>query len=231
MGLLAQALGFTEPWLQQTPDQVIEEVLRATAVHHATLHGITLEKLQADGAVPLALEETTPFAKGSFPTPSGKVELFSETLAAEGVDPLPGRFREASDDSSDGEHRPVPHAAGRVHLLTGASHHFVSSSLASQPSLLKGEGEPFLEIHPADAAARAIGHGDMVIVENRRGWCRLRAVVTDAVRPGVVVSPKGRWCKFSGGRNVNWTTSDALADMAGQSTFHSNQVWLRRADD
>ena len=54
--------------------------------------------------------------------------------------------------------------------------------------------------------------------------------LTDAVRPGVVVSPKGRWAKLNGGRNVNWTTSDALADMAGQSTFHSNRVWLRRAD-
>jgi anaerobic selenocysteine-containing dehydrogenase len=55
-------------------------------------------------------------------------------------------------------------------------------------------------------------------------------VVTEGVRPGVVVSPKGRWAKRDGGRNVNWTTSDALADLAGQSTFHSNRVWLRRAD-
>ena len=31
-----------------------------------------------------------------------------------------------------------------------------------------------------------------------------------------------------GGRNVNWTTSDALADIAGQSTFHSNLVEIRR---
>jgi hypothetical protein len=45
----------------------------------------------------------------------------------------------------------------------------------------------------------------------------------------VVVSPKGRWAKLDGGRNVNWTTSDALGDLAGQSTFHSNRVWLRRA--
>ena len=69
----------------------------------------------------------------------------------------------------------------------------------------------------------------MVIVENRRGSCRLRAVVTEAVRPGVLASPKGRWSKLSDGRNVNWTTSDALADLAGQSTFHSNRVWLQRA--
>ena len=69
-----------------------------------------------------------------------------------------------------------------------------------------------------------------MVVANGRGWFRVRAVVTEGVRPGVVVSPKGRWPKLHGGRNVNRTTSDALADLAGQSTFHSNRVWLRRAE-
>ncbi len=50
-----------------------------------------------------------------------------------------------------------------------------------------------------------------------------------AVRPGMLVSPKGRWARLSGGHCVNWTTPDALADLAGQSTFHSNRVWLRKA--
>jgi anaerobic selenocysteine-containing dehydrogenase len=230
MGLLAEAMGFAEPWLHQDPDDVIEEVLTATAVHNPGLRGVTLERLKADGAVPLAVDQPTPFASCLFPTPSGKVELFSQTLANEGIEPLPGNWTEQPDDGSAAERDDDRDPALSLSLLTGAAHHFVSSSLASQPSLLKGEGEPFLEIHPADAAARGINHGDPVIVENSRGWCRLRAVVTEGVRPGVVVSPKGRWCKLSGGRNVNWTTSDELADLAGQSTFHSNRVWLRRGE-
>jgi anaerobic selenocysteine-containing dehydrogenase len=103
--------------------------------------------------------------------------------------------------------------------------------MANQASLLEREGTPFVEIHPADAAVRGITTGETVVVENERGWCKLRAVVTDAVRPGVLASPKGRWAKLDGGRNVNWTTPDALADLAGQSTFHTNQVWLRRFDE
>lgn len=67
------------------------------------------------------------------------------------------------------------------------------------------------------------------MIENRRGWCRVTAVVTDAVRTGVAVSPKGWWSKSTGGRNVNWTTPDALADFAGQSIFHTNRVWIRKA--
>jgi anaerobic selenocysteine-containing dehydrogenase len=142
---------------------------------------------------------------------------------------LPGRFIAEEDDggvSADDAAFPPDEA---LQLLTAASHHFVSSSFANQPGLLKNAGSPFVEIHPADAARRGIASGDRVLVVNGRGWCRLRAVVTEAVRPGVVVSPKGRWAKLDGGRNVNWTTSDALADMAGQSTFHSNRVWVRRA--
>jgi anaerobic selenocysteine-containing dehydrogenase len=189
-------------------------VLTTTAKYNPFLRGITLERLQCEGAVPLAID-ATPFADGVFPTPSGKVELYSQKMADAGLDPLPGRFREIGDDTDV------------LVLISAASHHFVSSSLASQPELLKNAGAPFVEIHPQDAERRGIRHGDEVILENERGHVRLRAVVTDAVRPGVLASPKGRWSKLSGGRNVNWTTSDELGDMAGQSTFHSTRVRLR----
>ncbi len=218
MGLLATALGFREPWLHQTPDEVIAEVLAATAAHNPALQDITLEQLRSEGAVQLAVDEAPPFANGRFPTPSGKVELYSQRLADAGVEPLPGRFV-SPNGSGD----------GALWLVSGASHHAVSSSLGSQPGLLEKAGRPFIEVHPSDAATRGITDGDLVIVENERGSFRLWVVVTDAVRPGVVVSPKGRWSKLHGGRNVNWTTSDALGDMAGQSTFLSNSVWLRRA--
>jgi anaerobic selenocysteine-containing dehydrogenase len=226
IGLLADALGFSEPWLHQTADEVIEEVLAATAAINPAMRGMTLAQLQANGAVPLNLETPVPFEDGRFPTPSGKVELFSQRLADLGVDPLPGSFANGFDDGGDTDQAWDPATA--LSLISGASHHFVSSSLANQAGLLQRAGTPFVEIHPDDAAARCIAPDDLVIVENGCGWCRLRAVVTERVRRGVVVSPKGRWAKRNGGRNVNWTTSDALADMAGQSTFHSNRVWVRR---
>jgi anaerobic selenocysteine-containing dehydrogenase len=224
MGLLAGAMGFDEPWLHQCADEVIDEVLTATARNSAILQGVTLERLKSEGAVPLAVEEPTPYADGRFPTPSGKVELYSKAMAKMGLDPLPGGAWEQDDGDAAGP------AEEALTLISPAAHHFVSSSLASQPGLLRGEGRPFVEIHPDDAAARGVASGDDVIVENGRGGVRLRAVVTDGVRRGVLASPKGRWAKLSGGGNVNRTTSDALGDMAGQSTFHSNRVWLRRAD-
>jgi anaerobic selenocysteine-containing dehydrogenase len=240
MGLLASALGFAEPWLHQSAEEVIEELLTATAQpppvsppargggYRGGLRGINLERLQSEGAIALPLDNATPFADGRFPTPSGKVELFSTTLADKGVDPLPGRFRDDEDDggiSGEDADYPIEEA---LQLLTPAAHHFVSSSFANQAGLLKNAGTPFVEIHPRDAAQRGIHNGDVVLVYNGRGSCRLRAVVTEAARRGVLVSPKGRWAKLDGGTNVNWTTSDTLGDFAGQSTFHNNRVWIRR---
>lgn len=234
MTLLAEALGFADPWLHQSVDEVIAEILTASAEHSPAFRGISLERLKAGQAVPLALDSPTPFADLHFPTASGKVELFSQRLADAGYDPLPGWSDPAQVEVFD----PVNQAGvqGRrgagesLTLISGAAHHFVTSSMANQPSLLEREGTPFVEINPADAAARCIADGDRVVVENERGWCTLRAVVTEAVRPGVLASPKGYWAKNDGGRNVNWTTPDALADLAGQSTFHSNRVWIRKAE-
>jgi anaerobic selenocysteine-containing dehydrogenase len=225
MRLLAAALGYDEPWLQASAEEVLAEVLDATRATNPPLDGITLERLQAEGTVPLALpggpEGQVPFVDGRFPTPSGKVELFSQAMASQGLDPLPSYAPPAEfagrrlDD-------------GRLVLISGASHHFVSSSMANQPSLRAKEGTPYIELHPDDAAARGIAHGDEVEVTSARGACRLRAVVTPNVPRGVAVAPKGRWQQLSSdGRNVNWTTSDALADLAGQSTFHSNLVAVR----
>ena len=226
MRALAKVMGFDEPWLHQTEDEVIAEILEATARHTPTLAGVTLERLQAEETVPLNVSDDPPFAGGNFPTPSGKIEIYSQTLADQGYDPLPAW--EAIWDDGDNDGRFLPEMA--LDLVTGAPHHFVTSSLANQAGLRQREGEPFVEIHPQDALARGIADGDSVRVENGRGWCELRAVVTDAVRPGVLASPKGRWPKLTGGRNVNWTTPDTLADIAGQSTFHSNRVWIRRVE-
>jgi anaerobic selenocysteine-containing dehydrogenase len=163
-------------------------------------------------------------AVGRFPTPSGKLELRSSAFAAAGLDPLP-------DYVPPPEFAARPAGDSRLTLLTGAAHHFTTSSFANVPGHVAREREvPWIEISADDARARGITDGAMVIVSNERGECQLRAVVSGNVLPGVAVSPKGRWQSSSpGGRNINWTTPDALADVGGQSTFHSNLVDVRPA--
>ena len=224
MTLLAREMGLAESWLSDSAETVIAEVLTATARHQPALQGITLDALKAQGAIPLHIQPEVPFADGRFPTPSGKVELFSHTLAQLGLDPLPGWT--PAEDAPGRPDAPQAAAFPALTLISGAAHHFVSSSFANHPDFLRHEGETFVEINPQDSAERGIQPGQLVTIANGRGAFTARARVTDAVRPGVVVSPKGRWANHSGGRHVNWTTSDALGDMVGQSTFHTNLVWV-----
>ena len=139
MGLLAREMGFDEAWLYQSADEVIDDVLRATAVTHPALADVTLERLKTEGSIELHNEPSVPFADGRFPTVSGKVELFSQPLADLGLDPLPGYVAAEDDGGNDGRFAP----ADALNLITGAAHHFVTSSFANQPGLLAREGEPF----------------------------------------------------------------------------------------
>ena len=114
-------------------------------------------------------------------------------------------------------------------LVTGAAHHFVSSSFANQPALRHKEGKPFLEIHPKDAAARDIETGDELF------WSKTSAVGASCEPTSPKMSfpasrsPKGYWSQSSlAGRNVNWLTTDVLADIGNQASFHSNLVRVRK---
>lgn len=228
MRALAAAMGFTESWLQDDANEVIREVLEATACKTSLLAGITLERLQAEGSIPLAIsaDQQVPFADGVFRTPSGKVEFYSAQAAAKGYEPVPGwepeveaRTRENSTTS--------PESDARLPLLCPAAHHFVSSTFGNQDCLRTKERAPTLRIHPSDAIPRGIRSGQLVRVSNERGWCRLVAEVTEEVRPGVLATTTVWWPKFSPDqRNVNWTTSDRLADLNGGSTFYTNMVSL-----
>jgi anaerobic selenocysteine-containing dehydrogenase len=219
MQLLASAIGYDEPWLHQTNEEALTEIFDGTKEQNSRLSKISLEQLKTGGTAPYHFDPgaEVPFADLRFPTPSGKVELRCDRMTALGVDSLPEYLppSELDDTTLD---RPL-------HLVTGASHHFVSSSMGNQPKLMAKEGVPYVEINPQDAVERGITHGQSVTVANARGSIVLRAVVTDDVSPGTVVAPKGQWGRFSrDGKGINFLTSDALADLGNQATFHSNLV-------
>ena len=144
------------------------------------------------------------------------------------VDPVPGWEPELETRT---ERETSQAATARLPLLCPAAHHFVSSTFGNQERLITKEGAPTLRIHPSDAAVRNIRSGQLVRVGNERGWCRLVAEVTEMVRPGVLATTTVWWPKFSPDRrNVNWTTSDRLADLGGGSTFYTNLVSVEPAE-
>ena len=212
---LARALDLDYPELQQSDEEIIRDVLDSD---HEWVKGVTFESLQRTGWTKMSIpEDWRPYAEGSFPTASGKSELYSETLRARGFDPLPGY--EPAAESPEGD----PDLASRYPLALMAgktSLHFLNSSYSGVARHLKAEKEPLAEIHPDDAAPRRIADGDMVRVFNDRGEVILRARVKDKVRSGVVSMPFGWWAsKTPSGRSANVLTKDGVADWGRGSDF------------
>ena len=228
MRLLAASMGFNESWLQEDANNVIKGVLAASVKSNPFLADISLERLQSEGTIPFPIpaEQRIPFADGVFRTPSGKVEFYSAQALAKGYDPVPNWLPEI--ESNVREHdRPTADVHARLPLLCPAAHHFVSSTFGNQELLRTKEHAPTLRIHPRDAALRSISQGQMVRVSNERGSCQLVADVTEDVRPGVLATTTVWWPRFSPDqRNINWTTSDRLADFGGNSTFYTNLVYV-----
>jgi anaerobic selenocysteine-containing dehydrogenase len=244
MNALAKAMGFTDSVFDETAEDVIRGALDTD---HPFLAGITYEYLLEHGFAKLRTptDPYAPFASSEevssaqtgaqaqgtglgFKTLSGKIELYSERAAKDGYDPLPNYEPPAEGAEAD----PELAAAFPINLLSPAAHHFLNSTFSNLPSLQKGEKEPRIWISPADAAERGIADGDWLKVWNRRGTVRLRAVVSNNVKPGVAWSPSLWWHRDSPcGSNVNALTSDRLADMGGGSTFHTNLIQFARSED
>lgn len=217
--LLAARLGFGEDCFRDSDEEIARQALDAA---HPALEGITLELLRERGWLRVNLpDDFAPFAAGGFKTASGKCELYSENLVARGLPGVPDFIPPRESKAS------APELAEQypLALLTPAAHAFLNSSFANLPKQLRQERAPFVEINPADAAARGIREGDRVRAFNGRGSCELRAVVTTRAREGVVVSPSIWWNKLSPGRvGVNQLTSQRLTDMGGGATFYDALV-------
>jgi anaerobic selenocysteine-containing dehydrogenase len=106
-------------------------------------------------------------------------------------------------------------------MISPPARHFLNSTFVNVKSLRSIEGEPLLEMHPDDAAARGIGSGQVVRVFNDRGSYRCKAEVSTRARPGVV-NGLGIWWRKLGldGTNVNELTHQRLTDIGRAPTFY-----------
>nr|MBP8087295.1 molybdopterin oxidoreductase family protein [Polaromonas sp.] len=112
-------------------------------------------------------------------------------------------------------------AAYPLAMISPPARNFLNSSFVNVKSLRDIEGEPLLEIHADDAAARGITSGSLVTVFNQRGRYRCKARVSERARPGVV-NGLGVWWRKLGldGSNVNELTSQLLTDLGRGPVFY-----------
>ena len=169
-------------------------------------------------------------AANPLPTPSGKIELFSETIAGYGYDDCPGHptwFEPYERLGGDTEqlHLVSNQPTTRLHSQYDHSDHSRQAKVAGR--------EP-ARLHPDDAAARGIVDGDVIRIHNERGACLAGAVVSDAVAPGIVQLATGAWydpdsdgtCKHG---NPNVLTRDkGTSRLAQGPTAHTCLVTVER---
>ncbi|MBR8189694.1 molybdopterin oxidoreductase family protein [Burkholderia vietnamiensis] len=217
---IARSMGLDEPALYHSDEEVAQAALRWD---DPTLDS-DWNTLKHAGWVKLKLADA-PFANGGFRTPSGKCEFHSARLEQMGLDPVPDYL----PPYESAEASPELAARYPLAMISPPARHFLNSTFVNVESLRSTEGEPHLDIHPADAESRGIGDGDTVRIFNDRGSMQAVARVTDRARAGLVVGLSIWWKKLSAdGRNANEVTSQALTDLGNSATFYDCLVEVER---
>jgi biotin/methionine sulfoxide reductase len=200
---IADRLGFGEAFTEgRSPRQWLSAIYEPTrrALEQAGFEApdfetfwnqgeLLLPTLPNDGG-PLRAFRRDPDA-APLPTPSGRIEISSTKIAGFGYADCPGHPTWLSPVDQTGAE------AARYPLCLVANqpatrlHSQLDFGATSQAAKIKGR-EP-LRIHPHDAGQRGIKDGDIMRVYNERGACLAGAVVSEAVRPGVVQLATGAW--------------------------------------
>ena len=165
-----------------------------------------------------------------FPTPSGKVEIYSPALAAlhdPRIPPIPG-YVPVQEGPGGSDRYPLQligwHPVNRCH------------SIHDNNAALQGRFPQRLWMHPEDAAARGISDGDTAEIWNDRGAVRLIVHVTADIMPGTVAMAQGVWyAPETGGADgrgsINVLTSLDETPLAHGNGQHTNLVDVRRINE
>jgi anaerobic selenocysteine-containing dehydrogenase len=217
--LLSARMGFDDPCFSDSDD-----ALAAQAFDMRTVQ-VDWDSLKQKGWQRLPMPDA-PFANGGFHTPSGKCEFYSAAMAADGLDPLPDYIAPYESVASN----PALAARYPLAMISPPARNFLNSTFVNVKSLRAAEGEPHLDIHPEDGAARGIVDGDMVRIFNDRGSFMATARVTSKARLGLVVGLSVWWKKLAhDGKNANEVTSQRLTDMGRAPTFYDTLVQVEKA--
>lgn len=180
--------------------------------------GISLEQLRQGPVLSPRFTEVA-FADRRFPTPSGRIELWSDEARRRwGLDELP-HFREP-------EERPDADGEFPLHLLTPNTKNRIHCQFGNLDAIRRVADPPAVAMHPEDAAARGVGDGDRVRVFNRRGTLVVPVRLDHGLRPGCVAITNGFW--LDEGAAVNLLSYGRETDMGHGAAFHDVAVQVER---
>ena len=184
--------------------------LDADRGHDAALArtGLTVEKLRrspegivVEGAVPVDAQSIPHDGHPrGYPTPTRKIEIYSEQLMLSGYRPIPEL------DIAD---LAPPDAGYPLRLGSAKSVAYCHSQHRNIGSLRRLVPDPIVEVSPPDAAARSIVQGDWVHIRTRDGEVVARAAIVPGLAPGAVFGQHGWW--IDGGDGTPYDRKHPLA--------------------
>ncbi|MCA9310954.1 MAG: hypothetical protein KDA21_07100, partial [Phycisphaerales bacterium] len=175
-------------------------------------------KPAAEGGVEIAGERRT-----GFKTPSKKLEIHSDTMAAWGWPDQTGpgyiesHVHRRHMDRSKGEYVLVP--TFRLPTL-------IHTRAANAKWLYELSNTNPVWMHPEDAALVGVDTGDLVRIETRIGYFVNKAWVTEAIRPGVLACSHhlGRWRLFDDAGTDRWASSKVVREEMGEGRYRFRRV-------
>lgn len=221
---LARAMGYDEPCFSESDEDMIRELIDPKV--NALFEGVSFEQLQRDGWARANTDSPRRWGvnSGKWPTPSGKIEIYSEALRDLGVDPLPAHVDETEGLSSAAANGRYP-----LQVISAATHYFIGASFQHVPRLQEMMARPTFEVSTVDARARGIKNGDYCRLYNDRGEVFGHALIVDGLLAGVIGAQKQlQGSRQRGGVNVNALVSQREADMGRGPVFFSTLAEIEK---
>jgi anaerobic selenocysteine-containing dehydrogenase len=222
---LAKAMGYDEPCFSQSDEDMIRDLMDPEV--NPLFEGITYEGLKRDGWARANVDSPRRLGinSGKWPTPSGKIEIYSRALEKTGVDPLPMHVPEQEGFESIELKKKFP-----LQVISAATHYFIGASFQHVPRLQDMQARPTFEVSIEDAKTRGIEDGDYCRLFNDRGETFGYALIVKGLLTGVLGAQKQlQGSKMPGGVNINALTSQREADMGRGPVFFSTLAQLEKA--
>lgn len=187
---LARRLGVSG-FEAKTEDEWLRDIVSTSGVitDYEAFKQQGVHRVPRDGPYVSFEDQIQDITQNPFPTPTGKIEIFSGRIAEMDnpmLPPIPKYFAAAGDSIED--------TAGEYPLRLVTTHYKLRAHTQYHniPWLRETEIQA-VTIHPRDAAARRIKNGELVRVFNAQGAMLIPARVSERIMPGVVDIPQGAW--------------------------------------
>ena len=211
---LARRLGVRDAVFSMEVDELIATLFRGARGPVAEIDPATLRERG-----PVKLRRP---AGQRFGTPSGKLEFYSERLAAAGGPAMPDWQPDTQEEA----------AALRwpLRLLTAPGYYQSHTAFAGVAALRAREGGPVCVLHPGEAARRGLVSGAGIELWNDRGTVRATLRVSDEVGMGVALVPGQPPASADGHGGVNLLCSARYTDLGDGATYQSTWLDVRAAN-